>query len=249
MVLTAVIIATLFISQKRKFRHRLELTDLKNDYDRELLKAQLEIQTNTFETISRELHDNAGTILSIATVHLKSIEDNGDVKTRAKILEVESLLNEAMDLMRDISRSLNPENIKRIGWQQSFVSELERISRAKLFSIETSITGTPFPMEGTRQIILFRMLQEAINNIVKHSEATKVQVNIEYGQNKMEIAVSDNGKGIDKESSQGSDGSGLRNMKARALMLPAQLDVYSQVGKGTTITIRYNREDLTEKTT
>src|SRR5690242_20981737 len=75
LVLVVLVITVLFINQKRKFRHRLELSDLRNEYDRELLQAQLEIQSQTFETISRELHDNVGTLLSIAMVHLRSQRD------------------------------------------------------------------------------------------------------------------------------------------------------------------------------
>ena len=241
LVLVVLVITALFINQKRKFRHRLELSNLRNEYDLELLQTQLEIQSQTFETISRELHDNVGTLLSIAMVHLRSQPEAGKAMP-AKIIEVESLVNEAMDMLRDISRSLNPESITRTGWQQSFLNELQRIDRSKLFNIQTSVSGEPFTIEDSKQIILFRILQEAMNNIVKHSEATNVKVNIAYAGDEVNIMITDDGKGMEKENNlRASDGAGLRNMKARAMMLPADLVINSQLGSGTTIQIRYKQ--------
>lgn len=226
LVLVVLVITALFINQKRKFRHRLELSHLRNEYDRELLQAQLEIQSQTFETISRELHDNVGTLLSIAMVHLRSQRTG----------EVEALMNEAMDMLRDISKSLDPENVTRTGWEKSFLNELERIRRSKLFSISASLSGERFPVEASKQIILFRILQEAMNNIVKHADASEVIVNIAYAVNELSVTIRDNGKGfIAIETS----GSGLRNMKARAAMLPATFDIISENGSGTTVMIRY----------
>jgi two-component system NarL family sensor kinase len=241
LVLVVLVITALFINQKRKFRHKLELSNLRNEYDLELLQTQLEIQSQTFETISRELHDNVGTLLSIAMVHLLSEAEAGK-DMPANITEVESLLNEAMDMLRDISKSLSPENITRTGWQQSFLNELERIDRSRLFNIQTSVSGVPFTMEDSKQIILFRILQEAMNNIVKHSEASNVNVNIRYTADELNIKIADDGKGMaDQKSLTASDGAGLRNMKARAVMLPAAIEINSVLGNGTTIHIRYKQ--------
>ncbi len=243
LVLVALVITALFINQKRKFRHKLELTGLRNEYDRELMQTQLEIQSQTFETISRELHDNVGTLLSIAMVHLRSLPEAGNGRMQEKMVEVEGLMNEAMGMLRDISRSLNPESITHNGWQKSFLNELERIDRSRLFSIETSVMGQSFVMEDSKQIILFRILQEAMNNIVKHAEATKVMVSITYTMGTLTITIKDNGKGMDYGSLLPSTvGSGVRNMRARAAMLPAIFDITSERGKGTSVTIDYKQE-------
>ena len=244
LVLVVLVITALFINQKRKFGHKLELTGLRNEYDRELMQTQLEIQSQTFETISRELHDNVGTLLSIAMVHLRSLPEAGNGRMQEKMVEVEGLMNEAMDMLRDISRSLNPENITRDGWQRSFLNELERIDRSRLFSIETSMKGESFVMEDSKQIILFRILQEAMNNIVKHAEATKVVVDISYSAGTLSITMKDNGKGMNYYGSllPSTGGSGLRNMKARAAMLPAIFDITSERGKGTSVTIEYKKD-------
>ncbi len=240
LILISLIVTSLFIQQKRKFRHNNEMTSLKNAYDQEILKTQLEIQLQTFETISRELHDNIGTLISIALVHVKTLALK-DYQQEQKVMEVDALLNEAMDTLRDISKSMNPENIKRLGWLKSFDAELEKIRKTKLFTVESIVEGEPFKIEETKQIILFRILQETLNNIVKHSEASTIKTHIQFYRNELKIMVSDNGKGFADNIS--LEGSGVNNMKARAAMLPATLNIQSQSGKGTIINIAYLKGD------
>jgi glucose-6-phosphate-specific signal transduction histidine kinase len=73
LILVAIIMSTLVISQKRKFRNRQKMEEMRSAYEREILKTQLEIQTQTFESISRELHDNVGVLISLASVNMKTM--------------------------------------------------------------------------------------------------------------------------------------------------------------------------------
>jgi two-component system, NarL family, sensor kinase len=243
LILISLVITSLFIHQKRKFRHSNELVNLKNTYERELLKAQLEIQWQTFEDISRELHDNVGTIISIALVHIKSLGFGGKSVSlkEQKIVEVDALLNEAMDALRDISKSIKPENIIEIGWLKSFELELEKVRKTKMFTVKFSAAGAPFQIEETKQVILFRILQEALNNAIKHSNASTIQAIIEWTEAKLEITLEDDGNGFDEQSP--SEGSGLKNMNARAAMLPASIKINTSPNGGTVIHISYIREE------
>lgn len=236
-MLISLVITSLFINQKRKFRHTNEMANLKNAFDKELLKTQLEIQSQTLETISRELHDNVGTIISIALVHIKTLAENHNKQEQQKIVEANSLLNEAMDTLRDISKSINPENIKKSGWLKSFYGELERIKKTKLFAVDSSIDGDPFNIEESKQIILFRILQEALNNIVKHSDASTIRTHISFSEGELKVTLADDGRGFIDHSL--AEGSGVKNMKARAAMIPARLEIKSSPDKGTVIYISY----------
>lgn len=240
LMLTGLIVISLFINQKRKYRYRQEKSEMKNNFDQELLRSHLEIQSQAFESISRELHDNVGTLISIAMVHIKSLTGLNNESDRQKITETDSLLNEAMDTLRDISKSINPENINRLGWQKSFVGELEKIRKTNLFSIEYSEEGEPFVIETEKQIIIFRILQETLNNIVKHSNGNHIHTRVVFSNSGVTITINDNGKGFDKEPGEmSSKGLGLTNMLARASMLPAILNIDSERGIGTTVTLIY----------
>ena len=100
LLLISLIIVALFISQKRKFRHRHELAVLKNTYEQEVLRTQLETQMQTFETISQELHDNVGTLVSMAMVHLNSTESTAVQRMHWE--ETNKLLDEAMNILREV---------------------------------------------------------------------------------------------------------------------------------------------------
>jgi two-component system NarL family sensor kinase len=241
LLLTSLIITYMFINQKRKLRHVHELNDLKNSYDREILQTRLEIQDQTLKTISRELHDNVGTIVSIALVHVKSMIPVENEREQQKVAEVSGLLNEAIDTLRDISKSINSDNITRDGWLHGFLLELDRVRKIKLFEISSSVEGTGFDLEPSKQLILFRLLQEAMNNIVKHAEAKRVDVKVSFSGNRLSIVIRDNGKGFDHTGSL-TDGSGIRNMQARAAMLPALLNIHSIQGNGTTVEFIYEKD-------
>lgn len=236
LLLTGLIVVSLFINQKRKYRYHREKFELKTNFDRELLRAHLEIQSQAFESISRELHDNVGTLISIAMVHMRSL--SVAETEREKMSEVDSLLNEAMDSLRDISRSINPENINRLGWQKSFIAELDRIRKINLFKVHYSEEGLPFAIELQKQIILFRILQETLNNIVKHSGGNQVRAQVRFLNNRVAISIKDDGKGFQTTDLPG-ERSGIRNMRSRAAMLPASLEIESEVGNGTTVTLSY----------
>jgi signal transduction histidine kinase len=221
------------------------MDDLKNTYDKEILQTRIEIQNQTFQTISRELHDNVGTIVSIALVHVKSMVPGINEQEQQKVTEVTGLLNEAIDTLRDISKSINSDNITRDGWLHSFLVELDRVRKIRLFEITSSVKGEAFELEASNQLILFRLLQEAMNNIVKHAEAKNVDVQVVYSGDKLTIMISDDGRGFDKKDT-ATNGSGLHNMQARAAMLPASLSIDSAPGKGTAVDFVYSK-DLLEK--
>jgi two-component system NarL family sensor kinase len=240
LLLTGLIVISLFIHQKRKYRFRQEKSTLKNSFDQELLRSHLEIQSQAFESISRELHDNVGTLISIAMVHIKSLSGAATGNEQEKITEADSLLNEAMGTLRDISKSLNPENISRAGWQKSFIAELDRIRKTNLFTVHYSEEGSPFTIELQKQIIIFRILQEALNNIVKHSNGNNIRSHVCFSDNEVLITINDDGKGFQQQLTElAGQGSGIKNMRARAAMLPAILEIENGQEAGTTVRLSY----------
>jgi len=245
LLLTGLIVFSLFISQKRKYRFRQEKLAMQNNFDQELLRSHLEIQSQAFESISRELHDNVGTLISIAIVHIQSLQPINEKKQHA-ITEASSLLDEAMNTLRDISRSIHPENISRLGWQNAFVAELDRIRKTNLFTVEYTEKKYPLSIELSKQVIIFRILQESLNNIVKHSGGRHIAVQIVSSETGTMISIADDGKGLGKNLAElVQRGSGLRNMLARAAMIPAVLTVENGKVCGTVITLVY-KERITK---
>jgi two-component system NarL family sensor kinase len=235
LVLTTLIVTSLFISEKRKFRHRRELSEMKINYEREVYRTQLETQAQTFETISRELHDNVGMLISMAMVHLKSSTADGKMK------ETESLLDEALLVLRDISRSINPENIQKMGLSQAIRNETERIRRSRMFRASFVVEGEEFSIEPQKQIILFRIVQESLNNAIRHARASEVSVTLRFSFPALSLSIKDDGRGFINQPGQGSTlhHSGLTNMQKRAKLIGAQLHIQSELDKGTNIQLEF----------
>jgi len=243
LLLIGLVVFSLFLNQKRKYRFRQEKSEMKNNFDRELLRSHLEIQSQAFESISRELHDNVGTLISIAMVHIKSMSAGIPEKEQQKITEADNLLNEALDTLRDISRSINPENINRLGWQKSFIAELDRVRKTNLFNVHYSEEGVPFTIELQKQIIIFRILQETLNNIVKHSCGNHIYSHVCYLNNEVFITIKDDGKGFQVPLTDlPAQGAGIENMRARASMLPAAFEIENGVNGGTIVKLSYKEQ-------
>jgi len=241
LLLAGLIIFSLFIHQKRKYRYLQDKSQLKNNFDRELLRSQLEIQSQAFESISRELHDNVGTLISIAMVHLQSMEATLQEAEKNTVRAADGLLSEAMGTLRDISKSIHPENISRLGWQDSFIAELDRICKTKLFTVAHSIEGDPIDIELDKQVIIFRIIQETLNNIVKHSNGSHIDARICFSDRHVVITIADDGRGLNRTLIELMEsGSGVRNMFARAAMLPAVLTIKPGNTSGTVVELSYH---------
>lgn len=244
LLLISLVVFALFVSQKRKLRFQQELTVMKHNYEQEVLKTQLETQLQTFETISQELHDHVGLLISMAMVHLNS----GDTGQVNHWKETNSLLDEAMDTLRDISRSINPDGIAKRGLHQSIANEVIRLKRMKKFQTAFKSEGNEFGIEPEKQVIFFRIVQEALNNIIKHSGGDTIAVSLTFAAPRIELSIHDNGRGFELPDQKGSaaETSGLSNMKRRALMINADLEIESKKDRGTRVTLTY-RGDHTQK--
>ena len=159
--------------------------------------------------------------------------------------EVDGLLNEAMDSLRDISRSINPENINRLGWQKSFIAELDRIRKTNRFQVHYSEEGEPFAIELQKQIIIFRILQETLNNVVKHSCGNHIYSRVCFLDNLVSITIKDDGKGFQTQLVDLPEGgAGIKNMRSRAAMLPADLVIENGAESGTIVRLSYKEQTL-----
>ena len=243
-LLAGTIIFALLVSQKRKFLYAKQITDIQHNFEQEVLKTQVETHVQTLETISQELHDNVGTMVSIAIVHLKTFTQSNAAGTfdSAGLTESQSILEEALDVLRDISRSINPDNISRHGLTHAFTNEIELIRRTKSLNATYDITGDEFQIPVQHQVIIFRIVQEAVNNILKHANASQLALIADFREPKLNVTIRDNGKGFQlAETVSGrSKSSGLINMKKRASIINGTLDITSEKDQGTEIRFSYS---------
>ncbi len=235
LILAAGIIMLLLVYQKKQFQYLKEKEQLKATFEKEMLESKLEMQEQTFNTISREIHDNVGQLLSLAKVQLNIISQN-ETLDKTLLSDAKDSLSKAMIDLRDIAKSLNSERIQLFSLPEITGHELQRIDRAGIKLTAIHVEGKEQPVQEQKKLIIFRIIQEALHNILKHSEAENINVSFYYGEANVKIDIKDNGKGFDKELI-GRDGLGLQNIVSRASLIGGEARIDSSIDHGTTITI------------
>jgi signal transduction histidine kinase len=222
---------------KRKNTLLLEKQRMAVQFEQTLLQSKLEIQEQTFADISREIHDNIGQVLSLARINLNTLNVPAD---NSKINLVDELMEKAITDLRNLSHSLDADMIRNKGWLEPTQKLLRDLEKSGKYTAHLIISENPPTLGNAKPIILFRMIQEVINNIIKHAGANSINLNVSKDNERLLISIKDNGKGFSKEKI--SAGAGLRNLENRARMIAADLHVDSEVGAGTTVTISVKLE-------
>ena len=244
MLMAAFILAILFFHRKKQIRYQEKLAEVEADYEKNLVKTQLEIQEQTSKNISREIHDNINLSLTLAKLHLHTLDWNDSEKSGEKVNLSIDLLSKSIAELSDISKGLNADVIIQHGLLMAIEEELHRIRQAGLFAIEFKLAGTPVYMDSQKELIIFRIIQEAFNNIIKHAQAVKASLLMNYNEIELTIAIHDDGKGFDIELSALNRQAGLKNMETRTKMLDGQMNISSQPGQGTTLNFTIPFEKL-----
>ena len=242
LLLVGFIVTMILLYQRRQQRQEQQLASMKDQYDKEVLQSQLEIQEETFKTIAQELHDNLGQVLSVVKLSLSILPLEKDHPAYESVQNSRQMLNKVIYDMADLTKSLHTDRITQIGLVEAIRFDLESLRRTGLLEVEFAVEGEESPIEDQRAIFLFRMFQEMLNNILKHSKATQVNIAVIYTiDNKFVLKVVDNGVGFDTEkkktSASSSSGIGLKSMTNRAYLIGANISIESHPGKGTSITV------------
>ncbi|MDE3236526.1 MAG: hypothetical protein KGO81_11265 [Bacteroidota bacterium] len=230
----------LFIQfSKRKIQHFKEVKELQTTFEQTLLQTQIEIQEQTFNNISEEIHDNIGQILSLVRLKLNTL---GPSPTEENINDADEWLQKAIHDLRHLSHSLNTSLIRERGLCNALIIELEQFQKTKKFTTEFECDTDLSQLEDSRSIILFRMIQEMLNNIVKHAKASLIKISVQESRDTFIFTIYDNGIGFNTQLvKEKKNGAGLTNLFARAKTINAAIDLHSEEGKGTTITINVNK--------
>jgi len=235
LLLVAFILFLVIVFQDRQKKAKAQL-------EKELLNAQIEIQEQTLKTISQEIHDNIGQVLSLAKLNLSTFPINPDEKTQIKVTDTKQLVSKAITDLRNISRGMHGDKISDLGLQQSIEAELKILENSGQYTTELEIIGETYKLDAKKEIVVFRMVQEALQNSIKHAKAKTIFVKLENTETKYTVSIKDNGIGFNKESLlSAKTGIGLKNMQNRAALINGSFAIHSAPGIGTTIEIALNK--------
>lgn len=213
----------------------------------ELAQTLISTQESTLRYISRELHDEFGQILTAMGTMLgraRNLASEGSA-LRAELLEVREIAQSALDKVRSLSQALHPVMLDEAGLEQTIDWYLPVVERQTGIDISYEKSGTPFPVGGDSAVHVYRVLQEALNNIARHSGATKAWVRLRFAADQLELQVEDRGSGFAAERPR--QGLGLVAMRERAELLGGTLAFERPDGGGTRVRLRVPKESLTRE--
>lgn len=243
------IIVLVLTYQKRKLTYLKEKELMKSSFEKELLNTQLEIQEQTLKNISQEIHDNIGQGLTLAKLNLYTMLIENNDQLQQKITLSKTLVSKAITDLRDLSHSLNTDYVAEMGLLRSIEYELEMIAKTGIVKTSLQISGQVYRFDKQKELITFRIVQEVLNNIIKHAKADNITVQAVYTIETLELSIKDDGLGFEptpaeqSSNNQAGLGLGMRNMYNRAKLIGAGFVIESSVGNGTLVKLSLSKEN------
>jgi signal transduction histidine kinase len=234
LMLSLVVIFVMVNYKKKQQVHLHEKLLMKEEFEKQFLKSQFEVQEQTFQQIGKELHDNVGQLLSTSRM-LIGLTERELQNPPDTLLTANATLGQAINEIRSLAKSLDKEWLERFSFAENIQTMIERINAGRKVEVEYLQT-VELPLRSDEQIILFRIVQEAIQNAIKHADPAHMRIAVEQEEKNYLITVSDDGKGFDAGTV--TQSMGLANMQHRTQLLLGTIHFNSVPGMGTTVSIR-----------
>lgn len=222
----------IFFFQSKK-KAMMKAVKNKMQYQYLLSNTQTEVRQNTLHFISQELHDNVGQLLVVANLC------SGNLKQKINPTELQELdhaLAQAATEVRQISKSLQHQGKENFDLVHQLQTETKRIQKIGGLQFDLQLEDYTGNLSSDKEVILYRIIQEFITNTLKHAQATTISLSLRTQSKQLHLHIADDGLGYPQQS-ETDQGSGLKNMQARAAVLGATLDVQSEKNKGTQLTL------------
>lgn len=239
LLLGVLMVSFLFLYRKRQQKHLSEKEQLLLSYQQELLKTRLEIQEQTFKHISQEIHDNIGQMLSLTKLNLATMDPSDPAILQQKISDSKNLISQAIHDLRNLSHGLSTDYLTDLGLSRAIGHELEMIRKSGNYETIFQTEENAYLIDRQKELIIYRITQEILNNIIKHAAAQKIIIYLLCRPDELTLNITDNGKGFDLTplNDNSSFGLGIKNMRSRAQLIGAGFLISSTLGKGTSVTL------------
>ena len=240
--LAAILLTSIFlISSNRRLFAQVETLSQQRS---ELAQRLITTQESTLRHISRELHDEFGQILTaIGSLLSRSEKQAPEGSTlRNDLHEVRDITQTTLNNVRSLSQALHPVMLEESGLDATFDWYIPTIEKQSGVDIHYEKSGAAYPVEGSAAIHIYRILQEAMNNMTRHSTAKSAWVRLRYLPSRLELDVEDNGVGFKPGATR--SGMGLVGMQERAVLLGGDLKIGAGQLGGTRVTLSVPRERL-----
>jgi signal transduction histidine kinase len=232
-ILSAILLTSLYLirSNRRLFAQLATLSEQRSELAQKLISTQ----ESTLLHISRELHDEFGQILTAIGSMLSRARNHAPEGSplRAELREVSEVAQSTLDKVRSLSQALHPVMLDEAGVESTIDWYIPVVERQTGIEISYAKSGTPFPVDANVGVHIYRILQEALNNVARHSRTRQAWVRLRFLAHALELEVEDHGVGFVEKSAR--SGIGLVAMRERAELLSGTIDFLKPAEGGTLV--------------
>jgi two-component system, NarL family, sensor kinase len=224
LALTIGLIVFIIFHQRKVIRYQLRLQKMEQDQQKLLLNASIRLQEEERQRIAADLHDDAGPLLATARLYLNENLVNLDKTTQLQsIYNAKQIIDDTIQLIRNISHSLMPPTLKNFGLESAVNDLFQKISGSGSMNASSRFHDYRERLQAENELIIFRVIQELVNNILKHSNASFIHLTQNTSGNKFFIRLHHDGRGITQTDfnklNKSNVGLGLKNIQSRLKVL------------------------------
>jgi len=228
LALTIGLIVFIIFHQRKVIRYQLRLQRMEQDQQKLLLNASIRLQEEERQRIAADLHDDAGPLLATARLYLNENLVNLDKTTQLQsIYNAKQIIDDTIQLIRNISHSLMPPTLKNFGLESAVNDLFQKISGSGSMNASSRFHDYRERLQAENELIIFRVIQELVNNILKHSNASFIHLTQNTSGDKFFIRLHHDGRGITQNDfnklNKSNVGLGLKNIQSRLKVLHGKI--------------------------
>jgi len=236
-VIFAIIVVIAIIKYRNKQR---EFIERESTIENELVKAKLEAEEQKMRELAVRIHIDLQQSLSLVKLNLNKVLNNTNEIDIRHIIQSKELITKTLEEVKDLSKDLDTNYITRYTLEENIVRQLDRVKKQTNLETMFNTSDEEISISKEKQIFIFRITQEAINNILAHAKATQIMINLKNNTTHFMVTIEDNGIGFDINSikDDSSLGIGLMNMQSRTELIHGVFHLRSIPDQGTQISLK-----------
>jgi signal transduction histidine kinase len=203
-------------------------------------KSILEAEEKERRRIAQDLHDGVGQLLSAAKLNLSNLESKIKVETEDQKVAMQNaltLVDDSVKEVRAVSHNMMPNTLIKLGLGSAVREFITKLGNAPTLKVDLEIVGLDTRLNDQVETVLYRVIQEIVNNIIKHAKASQISMQLIRHETELNVMIEDNGIGFDTNKLDTFDGIGLKGIQTRIEFLNGSVHFDSSIGRGTTVII------------